>query len=241
MKHIEDCFGVPLFNRGKNKIELNETGKVAVEYARKLLFEVDNTIQVVQAFDKNLRNISIESCAPAPLWKILLLLSKKYPNNSISSKIIEINEIIKDVLNGQCDIGIIPFELCDKRILDFEYIKENLFICVPDNNPLAKKKEVTFDELNGFNCLLRDEIGFWTDLCYKKMPASKFLIQTDESEFRELVKASTLFCFATDVASYYNDFCHDRVEIPIADNDVHVTYHLICKPEKKDLIQKISP
>ena len=29
MQHVEDAFAVPLFTRGKNKIELNETGKLA--------------------------------------------------------------------------------------------------------------------------------------------------------------------------------------------------------------------
>ena len=33
MRHIEDAFGVPLFNRTRNHIELNEPGKLAVEYA----------------------------------------------------------------------------------------------------------------------------------------------------------------------------------------------------------------
>ena len=35
MQHLEDAFGVPLFIRGKNRIELNDTGNTAVEYARK--------------------------------------------------------------------------------------------------------------------------------------------------------------------------------------------------------------
>ena len=35
MKNLEECLGVTLFNRSKNRIELNETGQVAVEYARK--------------------------------------------------------------------------------------------------------------------------------------------------------------------------------------------------------------
>ena len=35
MQHLEQYFGVPLFTRGKNRIELNETGKLAVAAARK--------------------------------------------------------------------------------------------------------------------------------------------------------------------------------------------------------------
>ena len=41
MQHLEQYFGVPLFTRGKNRIELNETGKLAVAAARKLLQEAE--------------------------------------------------------------------------------------------------------------------------------------------------------------------------------------------------------
>lgn len=33
MQHVEESFGVPLFHRGKNRIELTDTGKTAVEQA----------------------------------------------------------------------------------------------------------------------------------------------------------------------------------------------------------------
>ena len=45
MQHLEETFGVPLFLRGKNKIELNETGNAAVEAARRLLQEAETAVQ----------------------------------------------------------------------------------------------------------------------------------------------------------------------------------------------------
>ena len=37
MKKLEDLFGVPLFDRAKSRIALNETGKVAARYALRVL------------------------------------------------------------------------------------------------------------------------------------------------------------------------------------------------------------
>ena len=34
---LEDMIGVKLFDRGKNKVELNENGRLAVELARKII------------------------------------------------------------------------------------------------------------------------------------------------------------------------------------------------------------
>lgn len=44
MRHIEQAFGVPLFTRSKNRIELNETGRLAVERARDLLREEQDAL-----------------------------------------------------------------------------------------------------------------------------------------------------------------------------------------------------
>lgn len=44
MHDVEDAFGVPLFHRGKNRIELTDTGEVAVEQARSLLSEAEKAV-----------------------------------------------------------------------------------------------------------------------------------------------------------------------------------------------------
>ena len=58
MQHLEDAFGVPLFIRGKNRIELNDTGNTAVEYARKLLAEVEQAVAQAQEKEKLQRQIA---------------------------------------------------------------------------------------------------------------------------------------------------------------------------------------
>lgn len=235
MQRLEDDFGAPLFVRSKNSIELNETGKMAVEYARKLIFEAENAVRSVQEFDKNLRSVNVASCAPAPLWSLLPKLSARFPKNTVTSQLMDIPEIIAAVSAGQQDIGILPFECHDKGLVDMVYIKEDLAVCVPPESPLAELEEVSFAELNGFNCLLRDQLGFWTEMCQRKMPASRFLIQTDASEFYELVKASTLLCFTTKLANPAGTI-YDRKTVPISDSEAHITYHLICRPQKRELL-----
>lgn len=253
MRHVEEDFGVALFVRGKNKIELNETGKKAVEYARELLVNANNAVSMVKAFDRQLRTITIQSCAPIPLWSLLPMISSQYPKNTISSKLCSISDMIENVEQGNCDIGILPFEYIEykkqKNILSFEnteykvidypFIGEKLSVCIPKKHALAAYDELTFEQINGFNCLLRDEIGFWTQLCYNKMPASKFLIQTDEFELEELIRTSTLFCFSTNLSNHPENLFQDRKIIPLADKEADVTYHLICQEKKQEMIQSI--
>lgn len=261
MQHVEEAFGVTLFNRGKNKITLNETGEKAVECAKKLLEEAENTIRTVQVFDKNMHTIRVESCAPAPLWTLLPDITARYHENMISSRILsDINEIIQHIRDGECDIGILPEALKryegekestenvetetkilnnqkNERLEDVLYLREKLNVCIPKEHELAQYEELSMAQLNGYNCLLRDQIGFWTDLCHEKMPASRFLVQTDEFAFEELIRSSTLFCFTSNFATDVNHLLEGRKVIPLTDPEADVTYHLICKKEKEEYIK----
>ena len=113
-------------------------------------------------------------------------------------------------------------------------MKEKLFVCVPKNHELAGYKKLSFKDINGFNFLLRSELGFWDAICRKKMPASKFLVQTDEFTMNELVRSSSLTCFITDVvmSDRFTDTA-GRVAIPVTDPEVNVTFYLVVRKDSK--------
>ena len=60
------------------------------------------------------------------------------------------------------------------------------------------------------------------------MHASKFLVQTDSSVFDELVRASSLPCFTTDYGQLQGGY-PERVNIPLTDDEAHVTFYLARK------------
>lgn len=233
MQHMEEVFGVPLFSRSKNRIELNETGLKAVAYSKNVLDELDNAITKTNEFDKSLKTITVESCAPAPLWQLLPSLSTAFPKMTISSSICDIDKIIDDLDHQKCTIGILPYDIPNASFQMKPFMHEKLFVSVKKDHELAAKKKLRFADINGFNFLLRSEIGFWDSMCRSNMPSSKFLVQSDEFEFIELANASSLPCFATDYPLKRNPFSHERVLIPITDDDADVTFYLASHDIKK--------
>ena len=137
------------------------------------------------------------------------------------------DEIIQNVISGNADIGILPQSYPHKALRCVPYLQEQLYVCIQEEHTLAEQSHLSLSQINGFNCLLRDEIGFWTDLVKKKMPASRFLVQTDEFEFEELVRTSTLLCFSSNRAADPNQTLKGRKLIPLTDPEVNITYHLI--------------
>lgn len=104
---------------------------------------------------------------------------------------------------------------------------------LPKDHRYAQRKSLSFAEMNGENMLLMNDIGFWNFVKTEKMPDSRFLTQSDRFSFNELVRASSLPAFTTDLAKRYIETDRERVEVPISDPDATVTYHLACRREDK--------
>ena len=54
MKKLKDLLCVPFFERGRNKIEMNENARLAVEYARKVLEDADScVIEIISEYENH--------------------------------------------------------------------------------------------------------------------------------------------------------------------------------------------
>ena len=231
MQRLEEEFGVPLFERSKNHIALNETGEQAVSYAVQLLKDAKEAVDAVRAFDRSRHTITVSSCAPAPLWRLLPALSDAFPDMTLSSSIKNNASVLEDVKSGHCLLAVLPGIPEEGKIPETyccrPFMKENLAVCVPPDHMLAGYKEVSFEVLNGYNFLLGTRLGFWDDMCREKMPASRFLVQTDQFTMEELIRESSLPCFVTDVAEYDEEIYGDRIVIPVSDQAAKITFHIV--------------
>ena len=84
----------------------------------------------------------------------------------VASAICQNDAVLHAWQDGSCDIAVLPFPIDGTK----SFMRENLFVCVPKDHALATHKSLTFADINGFNFLLRTELGFWDTLCREKMP-----------------------------------------------------------------------
>lgn len=229
MQRLEAELQVSLFTRQKNKIELNENGRMAVDYARKIMEQSQDMISRIQAFDRSQRTILFGACAPAPLWEIPALLSNLYPEMTISSEIRENDVLLQGLREDVYQLIVLPFPVDEPGMICAKYGEEHLFFSLPPAHPLSGSKALYMKDLNGETMLLRNRLGFWRELTVRKMPDTRFLEQEDVA-FDELVKFSALPSFATDLWLNREGNHVNRVNIPILDEEANVSYYCLCKP-----------
>ena len=244
MQKLEEALQVPLFDRQKNKISLNQNGVLAVEQARRVVEQAQNMVEQVRAFERSQRTISIGSCAPAPLWELISLVSRLYPTMAISSEMQEIQTLQTGLKSGEYQLIILPFAITEADFYCVAFEREQLYFSLPPAHPLSDAQSLSFRDLDGQSVLLLSQIGSWRDVCREKMPGTRTLVQERQEDFEELVQASALPFFVSDLAMKWSGKPENRMVIPISDPEATAVYYFLCKKEDKKklsaLIQQIT-
>lgn len=233
MKKLEDSFDVPLFERTKNSIRLNDNGLLAAEEASRVLKQADDMLQRVRTHDRANHTISIGSAAAVQIPDLVRKLSEAFPQMTISSQLKKPAELMDGLENGMYQLIVLPFLPDNPSHASAEIGKENLMFYLPKNHRFAKRKSLALGDMNGENILLFSEIGFWHDIVVEKMPDSRFLVQNERYSLEELILNTVLPCFATNLTAGLKPQKEKRVCVPISDAEVNVTYYLVCKKEDR--------
>lgn len=228
-QRLETALQVSLFDRQKNKIELNDNGRMAVEYAGRIVGEARDMAARIQAFDRSRRTILVGSCAPAPLWEISQVLADLYPDRTIASEMRENQVLLEGLRDGVYQMIILPHPVEEAGVTCAKYGEEHLFFSLPPAHPLSGSKALYMKALNGETMPLRNRLGFWREMAVRKMPDTRFLEQEDVA-FNELVQFSALPSFTTDVALRREESPKNRINIPILDEEANVTSYCLCRP-----------
>ena len=233
MNKLEEELGVTIFIRAKNKITLNDNGKLAAGYAREIIRYEENAINSIRAFDRKNHTISIGSCAPIPLSELTEAVSTLYKGFTISSKIDDSEILLNELKSSIYDICIFNQEIQDEELISFKTCSEKLYLMIDKNHPLAKKEGVFLSELNNQDILLYSEIGFWNELLRSKAPKANFLIQHDNNTFNTLLNTTSFPSFVTNKSIYvYRRKQSDyKVMIPILDKEATVNYYSVILKE----------
>lgn len=234
MKKLEGEFGVPLFDRSKSKIALNETGKTAARYAEKVLEADREMIERTITFDRSRRTIALGSCAFLPANSLLPLLHEYYSKMAVITEITDDSRLISGLKTHVYQLAILHEPVEDEKICCRKYMDEHLAVTLPADHVLASKKTLTFQDLSGFSILAHGGSGVWLDICRRNLKDAKLLVQDSMDMLSELVHASSLPVFNSDRAMKSSDMSDRRITVPITDKAAHITYYLACLTEEKE-------
>lgn len=131
MKKLEADLGVPLFERTRNRLRLNETGVLAAQLGEALLEQSRDLEERLRLFDRSRRTISLGTCAPAPLWDLSPRLARLYPQMTVSTELKNPDQALLDGLARGAYQLVVTHTPPGEGLYGLPFQRERLFLSVP--------------------------------------------------------------------------------------------------------------
>lgn len=232
MQKIERECGVPLFERSKGRVALNENGELAVSYARRILEDEDEMLRRLEALERSRHSVALGSVSPGPIAELLPLIVSLYPDQSVSSHVASEEQLFDELRDGSIQLAVITSPLMDGGFRNVPCGSERLYYCFDRTEYPTGSDSVRFADLDGRSILMPGEIGLWDAVIRREMPNATFIRQTDNTAVDEVVQNSTLPAFATDLGLRLSSGARPgRIAVPIVDDAARVSFWCVCKEE----------
>lgn len=229
IQRLETELGTPLFTREGRRVSLNEAGRTALDWARQILRDERLMRDAVDAIARRSRALRVGAVAPAPLWRLTGLMVEAFPRETLTSEIVEEPAVVRGVLDGTFDLGIVCAAPTSPLLRSCELMRENLSVTLPPNHPLAARASVPLAELDGSTFLILTGIGFWRGLVERALPHATFIEQGDRMVFAQLARTTPHCTFVTDAPYMENDPVPGRAVVPLEDAEARVTFWLVAR------------
>jgi len=152
IKALEEEFGVPLFIRGKRGVILTDAGKIALEYAERILEEAESMQRRVTGREKALvGRVRVAAATQALVYLFAPLFEEfmdEYENiDLVFRTTVSTDQTVEDILNGFGDVGFASLPVYSPNLEVTELFCDELVLVVGKKHRLARKEKVSAAEL----------------------------------------------------------------------------------------------
>lgn len=171
---LEQELGTHLFQKGRGSIRLSREGQLFYRYVQQGLQELDQGTQAVKSImDPRMGTVDFAFIYALSTSFVPSLLKEFFShpeNEKIFFQFYQMNskDIIRKILDGQCDIGLTSF-IEDEPLIDFRPItKQEYVLVVSNNHPLARRNSVLLEDAISYPFILPLDRTNFVDHLFQK-------------------------------------------------------------------------
>ncbi|MBI4666921.1 MAG: LysR family transcriptional regulator [Nitrospinae bacterium] len=161
VKQLEDQYGVSLFDRFTNRIELTPAGAMLVERLEKLMDAAEQVEEEIRAFqDQRVGVLKIGASSTIGAYLLppaLAAMKKRNPGVDLKVSVGNSDEIVAWLSDHILDIGIVEGPVNAGKLIRAPYADDELVVAVSPNHPAAKKGKISVAALAREPFIIREE------------------------------------------------------------------------------------
>ena len=158
IKQLEENLGVSLFDRSGRRVKLTDAGEVYARYARRALQDLEEgrrALHDVQNLSRGALRIAITpTFTTYPIGPLIKAFHDRYPNVTLSVQEMSQEQMEKQLLDDEFDVGIAFSEVHSVDITAQNLLIETLALVVNKDHPIAKQTAIDLPTLNAQSLVL---------------------------------------------------------------------------------------
>ncbi len=196
IKALEEELGVPLFIRAKRGVILTDAGKIALEYANRILNEAEEMRERVVGREKALEGRVRVAAATQALVFLFAPLFEEFMDayetvELVFRTTVSTEQTIEDILNGVADVGFASLPVYSPILEVDELFDDELVLVVGKKHKLAKQTQVSAKDLEKERWILFERgasIRRATDAFFKKVKVEpEMSLESNDTYFIKLM------------------------------------------------------
>lgn len=158
IRQLENELGARLFNRTEGSIKLTAQGEIALKYAKRIKTLYQNMMQSVTNEKRQITRLTIgitHTAESSLMPDVLARYSNLHPDMRITILSDGINNLYSKLKTYELDLAVIEGRISDSNFHSILLDTDSLILAVSPQNPLARKRVVTINELKKEKLILR--------------------------------------------------------------------------------------
>jgi len=143
VKALEEGYGVVLFQRGSREVAMTEIGRALYEITQRYFAseaEAERLLSAAQGLVSGRLRIGADS--PFAIVPLLAGFSRRYPKVDTLIQFNNSSEILRSVLSGKSDVGVLPRVDSDDRINVVPFRHDRLVVFVDKGHPWTQRRSI---------------------------------------------------------------------------------------------------
>ena len=161
IKKLEEQLGVQLIERSTRKVVMTDVGLAVAAQARRVLSAARGIREIAESFHDpmagDLQLGLIPTLAPYLLPQIMPALHEQYPRLRLWLHEQQTAVLMERLRNAELDLLILALPVPAHEFVEVDLFREPFWLAIPGNDPLARHKQASLDDLQPRELMLLEE------------------------------------------------------------------------------------
>ncbi|MEZ4516144.1 MAG: LysR family transcriptional regulator [Chloroflexota bacterium] len=148
---LEKDFGVQLFDREGNSLQLTDAGRMLLPMARQMLHQAMDIRDMMLSLDNEVAGQLYIACSTTAGKYILPLLAARFRQRHADIQVTILacryEQLIERLTNGEAHISVTSSELTESGVQSQPFFEDSITLIVPSSHPWATRTSIEPDEL----------------------------------------------------------------------------------------------